>query len=307
MTIPQSDVVVRAATPRSTPRRTYADLLQLDTLLSADSGIPQHPDGRFFIVVHQVYELWFEVVLDELETARDAMREAASADALYALRRVASIDRLLLAQLDTLNTISPAGFAGLRTHLGTASGLQSVRFREIEYLSGLRERDFSNYAGRTGAERSRLLRRLREPSVWDGFLALLHHRGLPDATALYGSGRPDSDLLELAEAMVDHDETWALWRNRHAVMVERMIGRNSGTGGSSGVDYLNSRRDERFFPQLWQLRTRLTAPDGPAGAVVPDRSLPAGRPADRCPMGGGRPERPHEGGPPAAELGPSWR
>lgn len=276
MTIPQHEYAVgEARTP--VRRRTYADLLHLDTLISATRQMPDHPDGRFFIAVHQAYELWFEVVLEELAVARDAMMDGESADALYSLRRVASIDRLLLAQIDTLTTISPAGFASLRPLLGTASGLQSVRFREIEYLSGLREHDYTGYAGRTGAERSRLLRRLREPSVWDGFCALLHARGIGDPARLYRSGRPDSDVLELAEVMVDHDETWALWRMRHAVVVERMIGRKTGTGGSSGVDYLNSRRDERFFPQLWHLRSRLASAEGPSAVgAVPDRSPPPG-------------------------------
>ncbi|MGA8118149.1 MAG: tryptophan 2,3-dioxygenase family protein [Actinocatenispora sp.] len=285
MTIPQGEFTVcKPAQPAA--RRTYADLLHLDTLMSAARQMPEHPDGRFFIMVHQVYELWFEVVLEELTVARDAMMADRAADALYSLRRVASIDRLLLAQIETLTTISPAGFDSLRPHLGTASGLQSVRFREIEYLSGLRERDFTGYAGRTGAERSRLLRRLREPSVWDGFLALLERRGEPDPVRLYRSGRPDSDLVEIAESMLDHDETWAMWRMRHAVVVERMIGRKTGTGGSSGVDYLNSRRDERFFPQLWHLRSRITQQDGPSAvSAVPDRSPPS------CPVTGAVPDR----------------
>ncbi|HEY0699099.1 MAG TPA: tryptophan 2,3-dioxygenase family protein, partial [Micromonospora sp.] len=254
------DIVNRPA--MTVPRRgggdgTYGGFLNLDALSAATRDAPDHPDGRFFVMVHQAFEIWFELIIHELVAARGHLLADALPDALYHLRRVVDVDRLLVTQLDTLESISPASFVSLRPHLGTASGMQSARFREIEYISGLRERDFTNYAALSGAERSRLLRRLREPSLWDAFCAMLGKRGLTDLARLYDSGRPDSEPLEVAEALMDHDEAWAMWRIRHAVVIERIIGRKSGTGGSTGVSYLNSRRDERFFPKLWAVRTRL--------------------------------------------------
>ncbi|SCE99873.1 tryptophan 2,3-dioxygenase [Micromonospora viridifaciens] len=235
----------------------YKSFLHLDELMAATEQVPDHPDGRFFVLVHQAFEVWFELIVHELVAARAALLADAVPDALHRLRRVVAVDRLLVSQLDTLATITPAGFAGLRPHLGTASGFQSVRFRDIEYLSGLRRRGHAGVTSRGSADAARLDRRLREPSIGDAFRALLRRRGVGDPVRLLHSGRPDSDLLALAEALLDHDEAWALWRSRHAIAVERLIGHKRGTGGSTGVEYLRSRRDERFFPELWEMRTRL--------------------------------------------------
>lgn len=246
----------REPSPDAAVAHDYGQFLRLDRLFSATWHAPDHPDGRFFVAVHQTHELWFEVILHELATARDRLIDGAVPAALYRLRRVVAIDRLLVQQLDTLTTISPGSFATLRPALGTASGFQSVRFREIEYVSGLRERDPAGYPNLAAAERERLRRRLREPSLWDAFRALLARYGVVDPVLLY-RGPADQGLVAVAEAMLDHDEAWAMWRTRHAVVVERIIGRKPGTGGSAGVSYLRSRRDVRFFPQLWELRAAL--------------------------------------------------
>ncbi|MEO3780304.1 tryptophan 2,3-dioxygenase family protein [Micromonospora sp. B11E3] len=241
----------------ASPAVEYGSFLHLDALLAATQQVPDHPDGRFFVLVHQAFEIWFELILHELEAARDDLFAGTVPDALYRLRRVAGVDRLLVTQLDTLTTISPAGFASLRPHLGTASGFQSIRYREIEYLSGLRGRGHAGVAPPGSADAARLEGRLREPSLAEAYRVLLRRRGVGDPVRLLRSGRPDSDLLAVAEALLDHDEAWAAWRMRHALAVERLIGHKPGTGGSSGVEYLRSRRDERFFPELWEIRTRL--------------------------------------------------
>lgn len=235
----------------------YGTFLRLDLLAAATREVPEHPDGRFFVLVHQAFEIWFELIVHELVGARADLFAGAVPDALYRLRRVASVDRLLVAQLDTLTTISPGSFVSLRPHLGTASGFQSVRFREIEYLCGLRARGHTAITAAGGVDRARLDRRRREPSLGDAFRDLLRRRGITDPALLLRTGRPAGDVLEVAETLLDHDEAWALWRMRHTLAVERIIGRKSGTGGSSGVDYLRSRHDERFFPELWELRTAL--------------------------------------------------
>ncbi|SCL14722.1 Tryptophan 2,3-dioxygenase apoenzyme [Micromonospora nigra] len=235
----------------------YGGFLHLDALLAATREVPDHPDGRFFVLVHQAFEIWFELIVHELVAARADLFAGAVPDALYRLRRVGGVDRLLVSQLDTLGTISPGGFVSLRPYLGSASGFQSVRFREIEYVSGLRGRGHAGITTAGGTDRARLDRRLREPSLADAFRHLLRRRGIADPVRLLRGGRPDSDVLEVAEALLDHDEAWAMWRMRHALAVERLIGHKAGTGGSSGVNHLRSRRDERFFPDLWELRTRL--------------------------------------------------
>ncbi|MGB2570892.1 tryptophan 2,3-dioxygenase family protein [Micromonospora citrea] len=235
----------------------YGSFLHLDALMAATEPVPDHPDGRFFVLVHQAFEVWFELILHELVAARAALFADALPDALHRLRRVAAVDRLLVTQLDTLATLTPTGFAGLRPHLGSASGFQSVRYREIEYLSGLRRRGHAGVAAPGSAGAARLERRLREPSLGDAFRVVLRRRGVDDPVRLLRDGRTHRDPLAVAEALLDHDEAWALWRSRHALAVERLIGHRPGTGGSTGVEYLRSRRDERFFPELWEMRTRL--------------------------------------------------
>lgn len=239
------------------PAPSYSGMLRIDDLLGLQDDLGGERDALFFVVVHQVYELWFAVILAELERARAALFTDEVPQVLYALSRVSSVERVLVDQLDTLKTISPGSFRSLRGTLSSASGFQSVQFREIEFVSGLKDRDYPRRAGLTAAESSRLRRRLSEPTLWDGFEALLDARGEPDLTELMRVEEPDDDLVRVAEALLDHDEGFALWRSKHVQMVERLIGHKPGTGGSSGAGYLRTRLPARFFPQLWELRSRL--------------------------------------------------
>jgi tryptophan 2,3-dioxygenase len=154
-----------------------------------------------------------------------------------------------------------------RTKLAPASGFQSAQFREIEFISGLKDPAFlDRFRALTPVERDRLRRRLDEPSLWDGYLALLQRTGFAigtdeerfDAYAAIAHDRPAyGPLWDLAEALVSHDQAWALWRARHVLMAERQIGMKPGTGGSAGGAYLRTRLDLRFYPELWELRSRL--------------------------------------------------
>ena len=263
---------------------SYGGYLRLETLLSqqqpqsrgAESGRPAH-DELLFITIHQVYELWFKLLLHELTTVRDLLLgPAAAADpaaggamwtARHLLRRVEQVEQVLIAQLPVLETMTPQDFLDFRSLLSPASGFQSVQFRELEFLSGLKDPAFMNrLRAATDEERDRLQRRLDEPSLWDGFVAALAACGLPAATddevrqsllvvardrASYG------DLWDVAEGLLSHDELSAQWRALHATVVERQIGYKPGTGGSTGASYLRGRRDLRFFPLLWELRTAL--------------------------------------------------
>ncbi len=216
-------------------RLSYDSYLRIPQLLELQQGLTQAHDELLFIVVHQVYELWFKVLIDELE----AVRGAIESEDLRAARHLLARD-----------------FLTFRSELAPASGFQSVQFREIEFLSGLKDAGYIKTLDRDGDARARLQRRLDEPSLHDAFSALIERRGVT-VSDLYRQGDRHADLLELAEALLDHDEGFRLWRLRHVEMVERQIGDKPGTGGSTGVRYLQSTLGKRFFPELWEVRSQL--------------------------------------------------
>jgi tryptophan 2,3-dioxygenase len=248
---------------------TYGSYLRLEDLLSAqcpNSDPPVH-DELLFITIHQVYELWFKLILSELTDARDRLLEGDTYLPRLRLDRCRTIERVLVRQVDVIDSMTPQDFLAFRNLLAPASGFQSVQFREIEFLSGLKDPTYvERFRGLTDAERARLDQRLAEPSIWDGFLASLRHAGFDTETdeqrfsayltiahdrARYGK------LWDVAEALLDHDQTWSMWRARHVLMAERQIGTKRGTGGSAGGVYLRSRLDIRFYPELWELRSQL--------------------------------------------------
>jgi tryptophan 2,3-dioxygenase len=231
------------------------------------SDPPAH-DELLFIQIHQVFELWFKQVLFELETIRDALFADDVHASRHYLQRVHAIQRVLIEQIEVLETMSPQDFLEFRTHISPASGFQSVQFREIEFLSGSKDPGYVGRLDLDDDERARLEKRLSDPTLWDGFLALLEGRGLPmpveDEIARRGSlltmARDKSELLDvfyLSESLLTYDELFSLWRQRHVLMVERMIGSKTGTGGSTGASYLRTTLDKRFYPELWALRSYL--------------------------------------------------
>ncbi|MEO5653101.1 MAG: tryptophan 2,3-dioxygenase family protein [Marmoricola sp.] len=256
---------------------TYGSYLRLPQLLDAqhlESDPPAH-DELLFITIHQVYELWFQQLLHEVEAVRDTMLGAAGTredgDQLWRARhlmnRVHVIARVLVQQVDVLETMTPQDFLEFRQRLAPASGFQSVQFRELEFLSGAKDEGYvDRFRGLTATERDHLRRRLAEPSLWDAFLALLTARGLEvssdeqitDSLRTIAYDRSThGDLWAMAEALILHDELAAAWRARHVVMVERMIGSRTGTGGSTGSAYLRSRLELKYYPLLWDLRSAL--------------------------------------------------
>ena len=255
---------------------TYGSYLWLPQLLDSqhlESDPPAH-DELLFITIHQVYELWFKQLLHEAEAARDAMLGTGSTHraeqlwwARHLLSRMHVIERLLVQQIDVLETMTPQDFLEFRQRLAPASGFQSVQFRELEFLSGAKDPAYlRRFKGITDMEQARLRSRLEQPTLWDGFLRVLDRAGLDissdDATTAslrtVAHDRPAyAEIWALAEAMLQHDELAAGWRARHVVMVERMIGAKTGTGGSTGAEYLRSRLDLRYYPLLWGLRSTL--------------------------------------------------
>ena len=248
---------------------SYGSYLRLRDLL--DLQLPQSKpaahDETLFIVVHQAFELWFREMIFELETIRELMSSGDPERARHLLRRVHTIERLLIEQIEVLETMSPQDFLEFRTNLNPASGFQSLQFREIEFLCGLKDASFLPLAA-DDEDRARLQRRFDEPTLWDGFRALLDANDLPmpeadqDAqrTSLVKMARDREAFAEpwyVSEDLLEMDELFSLWRQRHILMVERQIGTKPGTGGSSGASYLRTTLEKRFFPQLWELRSNL--------------------------------------------------
>ena len=253
---------------------TYGSYLRVPQLLAQqvpEVSPPAH-DELLFIIVHQTYELWFKQLLHELTAVRDAMAASARGEqqtwlARHLLHRAHVIERLLVNQIDVLETMTPQDFLEFRAALAPASGFQSVQFREIEFLSGAKDPGFvARFRSLTDDERVRLARRLAEPSLWDAFTGLLASSGLAvgsDKEVLaslvtVARDRPlYDDLWQLSEDLLTHDELAGLWRARHVQMVERQIGTKSGTGGSTGAPYLHRRVPMRYYPLLWELRDSL--------------------------------------------------
>jgi tryptophan 2,3-dioxygenase len=218
-----------------------------------------------FIVIHQAYELWFKELLFELESVRDLISSADVQEALHLLQRVHRVEHVLIEQVPVLESMSPQDFLEFRTQLAPASGFQSVQFREIEFISGLKDERYLARLGDDPEAGARLRKRLEEPTLWDAFCELIESRGLPmprhDRTArrrslitVIADRSAFGDEFYLSEALLSHDEAFALWRMRHMLMVERQIGSKSGTGGSTGASYLRTTLGKRFYPELWELR-----------------------------------------------------
>jgi tryptophan 2,3-dioxygenase len=247
---------------------TYGQYLKVPELLSLQQGLadPPHHDEPLFIIIHQVYELWFKLILHELDTAAAHLRADKVVEGTRLLRRVVEVQRLLVQQVRILETMRPQDFLGFRYHLNPASGFQSVQFRELEFMLGLKDAAVLGRLSCEPEERARLQRRLEEPSLSDAFDDLLRRRGLAGEgeewrlqaiVKVYAEPEPHAELNALAEVLIEMDECLALWRAHHIQMVERMIGAKRGTGGSAGVGYLATTLAKRAFPDLWTARTHM--------------------------------------------------
>ncbi len=255
---------------------SYTDYLKIDELLALQRPLsdgPEH-DEMLFIVIHQVYELWFKQVLHEVDHLEHLLLRGDGAHARGTLKRILTILKVMVAQLDILETMTPLEFLSFRDRLESGSGFQSYQFRELEFALGWKDpKALDRYpAGSEG--RRRLERRLAAPSLWDVFLHHLAACGVAvpradlerDVTrrvepspalreALIAVYRRHPPLAELCERMVDLDEGIMEWRYRHVKMVQRTIGTRRGTGGSEGAEYLVTTLNKPLFPDLWAIRT----------------------------------------------------
>jgi tryptophan 2,3-dioxygenase len=218
-----------------------------------------------FVIIHQVYELWFKQILHEMRQLQARLEDGQTPGALHTARRIAKILKTIVGQLDVLETMTPRQFAAFRPQLGSSSGFQSEQFRELEAVLG--RRDLPKDDPRTAAA-------LKRRSVFDSLLRYLAANGydVPEPALTRDPGEPwhggDESILEIladayaddgaaaevCESLVDIDEGIQEWRYRHVKMVERIIGAQMGTGGSSGAEYLRSTLFRPAFPDLWTVR-----------------------------------------------------
>ena len=257
---------------------TYTTYLKIEELLSLQQPLsdgPEH-DETLFIIIHQVYELWFKELLHELDYLKTLLAKRDTPRALATLKRVLTILKVAVAQIDVLETMTPLEFLSFRERLESGSGFQSFQFRELEFVLGQKNpKAFDRYPAGSAARR-RLERRMSEPTVWDAFLRFLAAEGhaVPkallarDVTApvmnapelhplLIALYHDDEMVSTLCERLVDLDEGLQEWRYRHVKMVERTIGAKHGTGGSEGAAYLLTTLHRPIFPDLWAIRTEL--------------------------------------------------
>lgn len=259
------------------------DLINLQDCLSS----PVHHDELLFITVHQAYELWFKQILHELDAAISLLDADRVPPATRAVNRIVDIEKLLVSQIHILESMTPISFLAFRDQLNPASGFQSMQFREIELTSGLKDQAIVREFASDEFAHERLQKRLASPSLAESFFRLLQRRGLnaplvaeesDPAQQKKAYGERTKAVLEvlthfeeryeeflLAEALLEHDEYFSLWRSHHIKMVERMVGAKRGTGGSEGIGYLKTTLDKKFFPELWEARTYLDIRHGEGG------------------------------------------
>jgi len=254
---------------------TYNDYLKIGELLELQQPLsaPAHHDEMLFIIIHQAFELWFREMLHEIDAVMADLKAGRVRRAIRLYRRLSEIQQVLLRQISVLETMTPSDFNQFRDLLNPASGFQSSQFRELEFASGMKDPVYLKLVSLDPTARASLQRRLDAPTLADALDQLLRDRGFPVPAAgdgglpaarvaalktIYDRHDDHDDLFQLCEAMIEYDENFQLWRYHHIRMVERMIGRKPGTGGSEGVGYLARTLDKRCFPELWEVRTHLS-------------------------------------------------
>ncbi len=265
-------------TKPSADKVTYESYLRVPELLALQEPLakPKSHDEMLFIISHQVFELWFRLMLHELDHVAVMLDEDNVRETERLLRRLTSTVRLFIPKLSVLETMLPSDFSQFRDNLKPASGFQSKQFREVEFICGERDPRYLVMFDDNPTAKRQLEARLGEPSLWDRFVGLLERQGLEvgdrsaqEDTVVQIYSNPDHHELKiLCEAMIEYDEMFSLWREHHVRMAQRMIGHKPGTGqklvdsafgqgplGTMGVEYLVQTLDKRFFPVLWAART----------------------------------------------------
>jgi tryptophan 2,3-dioxygenase len=262
-------------------KMSYGSYLSLDQLLSAQHPVsrPEHHDELLFIIQHQTSELWLKLVLHELRTVRQKLRDDDLRFAMKGIARIKHIQRSLTEQWSVLATLTPSEYAEFRGSLGSSSGFQSYQYRAVEFMLGNKNKGMLDVFANDPAAQALLAELLHQSSVYDEFLAYLHRHGYPvpaelldrdvteahvfnpelveTFTSVYENAGRNWDVYEACEELVDLEDNFQLWRFRHLKTVERTIGLKRGTGGSSGVGFLRRALELTFFPELYAVRTEI--------------------------------------------------
>ena len=257
---------------------TYTSYLKLDELLSLQKPLSEGPehDETLFIVIHQVYELWFKQLLHEIDYLMALLERQDAPRSLHTLKRILTILKVVVAQIDVLETMTPLEFLSFRARLESGSGFQSFQFREMEFVLGHKTPASLDRYPEASEARMRLTRRLAARTLWDSFLRYLAAAGYsvpadqlgrdvtkpiepsaPLRAVLVDVYRKDATTASICERLLDLDEGLQEWRYRHVKMVQRTIGTKHGTGGSEGAAYLMKTLNQPMFPDLWAIRTEL--------------------------------------------------
>ena len=257
---------------------TYPAYLQLPQLLDLQQprSDPAEHDEMLFIVIHQVYELWFKLVLHEIEKINRDFLANDLYGAIATFKRIRTVLKTLVGQVDILETMTPMSFSSFRDRLDTASGFQSVQFRELEFVLGNKREHALQSLEEGSAERTRLEQRYKAMTLIDYFYRFLAQRDVTVPSELLNRdltqpNQPNEELQEgihslyqrspdlviLLELMTDFDEGLQEWRYRHVMLVHRTIGAKKGTGGSAGVEFLKKSLFQPVFPDLWAIRHRM--------------------------------------------------
>ena len=269
---------------------TYGSYLALDTLLSAQRPVsePVHHDELLFIIQHQTSELWLKLMLHELRSAAELLAADEMRVSLKRIARVKHIQRSMVEQWSVLATLTPTEYAEFRGFLGKASGFQSWQYRAVEFALGNKHAGMLKVHEQDSQAHALLTQVLEAPSIYDEFLQGLARRGyaIPqdiltrDVTRahvahpglvevffdIYAHADDHWDVYEACEELVDLEDNFQLWRFRHLKTVQRTIGLKTGTGGSSGVGFLQKALDLTFFPELYAVRTEIGKVDLSAGS-----------------------------------------
>jgi tryptophan 2,3-dioxygenase len=250
------------------PSLSYNTYLKVRKLVELQErlALPEQHDELLFIIIHQTYELWFKQILHELDATLAFLKERRLGRATRNIRRVCEIEKILVQQFAVLETMTPYDFLLFREELKPASGFQSTQFREIEFVSGLKDEKLMRFFDDDEFAMERLQKRIGEGTLHEAFFDVLSERGFAVDTyenrvlsvvEIIKNIEKFSSEFELEEALIEHDELIQKWRVHHIKMVERTVGMKQGTGGSEGVGYLQTTLAKRIFPEFWEARTRL--------------------------------------------------
>ncbi|NOD65459.1 MULTISPECIES: tryptophan 2,3-dioxygenase [unclassified Ruegeria] len=266
-------------------RKSYGDFLQLKTLLNLQKTFqnPAQPDEMLFIIIHQVSELWLKLMHHQLVEVRHYLQRDEFGPAMKNLDRVKAIQRQLISAWETLLTMTPADYMTFRQALGSSSGFQSYGYRQIEFILGNKDAATLKVHEHDPEVMGMLNDALTKPSLYDEVLFMLARQGFnvpqdllerdfaqpysgdPRVVKIWVQVFQDTgtfwDLYALAEKLMDVESLFQRWRFDHVTAVERVIGNQPGTGGSSGVSFLRKALDLRFFHDLYDVRTELMYAD----------------------------------------------